>query len=427
MSVSAGIDSLRPATEAYSASASVADGGIEASSTTVTGDRDGGLFTPQKELGKQDFLELLVAQLQFQDPLSPMENTEFVAQLAQFSALEGNYNIEKALGKLDESFQSTVSSQQASAQSMTNASAVSLIGKQVRLRRSSLPYSALPGEEVPIRVHVGEASSATVRILDGEGEVVCTLEGSDKDAENSVTILWDGMRDDGQRAQPGTYAIEVAGQDVNPALYSFVQNEVQGVRFTPQGPLVKIAGQELPIGDIMSVSMAAETVGGKEGMSPSSAVELLGRNVRFQRDQVYYGGQPGQQTSLSLNMGGARRAAVELVDAAGTVVRRWSVTENADGTTSVVSDGTSDVQERTDGEVTISWDGRLPESQDYAPEGIYHFRLADSGANPWMYLYDEGRVTGVSAVAGGTELRVGGRSIPLSAVIGVSLPTKDEA
>jgi flagellar basal-body rod modification protein FlgD len=426
MSVSAGIDSLRPNTEAYMATASVAEGGIDASSSAVTGDRDGGLFAPQKNLGKQDFLELLVAQLQYQDPLSPMENTEFVAQLAQFSALEGNYNIEKAIGKLDDSFQNSVTAQQASAQSMTNASAVSLIGKQVRLRRTTLPYSALPGEEVPVRVHVGEASGATVRILDADGEVVRTLSGSGKDAQNSVTLLWDGMRDDGQRAQPGTYAIEVAGQDVNPALYSFVQNEVKGVRFTPQGPLVKIAGQELPVGNIMSVSIGEAAEGGSS-LTSGTAVELLGRDVRYRENDVYYHGKPDQRISLNLNMGGARRGTVELVDAAGTVLRRWEVRENADGTTTVVSNGASEKQERTDGSATITWDGRLAETQDFAPRGLYRFRVADGGGNPWMYLYGGGRVTGVSSVAGITELTVNGRAIPMSAVIGVSESTEESA
>ncbi len=51
-------------------------------------------------LGKDDFLQLLVAQLQHQDPLKPMDSTEFTAQLAQFSSLEQLYNVNDNLGEL---------------------------------------------------------------------------------------------------------------------------------------------------------------------------------------------------------------------------------------------------------------------------------------------------------------------------------------
>lgn len=51
-------------------------------------------------LGKDDFLRLLVTQLQNQNPLEPLKNEEFVAQLAQFNALEQMQNLNKAMGLL---------------------------------------------------------------------------------------------------------------------------------------------------------------------------------------------------------------------------------------------------------------------------------------------------------------------------------------
>ena len=71
-------------------------------------------------LGKDDFLNLLVAQLQHQDPLNPAESTEFTAQLAQFSSLEQLSNINDNLKNM-ELFQTSV----------TNSQAVSYIGKEI--------------------------------------------------------------------------------------------------------------------------------------------------------------------------------------------------------------------------------------------------------------------------------------------------------
>jgi flagellar basal-body rod modification protein FlgD len=63
--------------------------------------------TSMKELGKSDFLQLLVTQLKHQDPMNPMDNQEFIAQLATFNSLEQLMSINKAVSQIEDFIQPT--------------------------------------------------------------------------------------------------------------------------------------------------------------------------------------------------------------------------------------------------------------------------------------------------------------------------------
>src|SRR5210317_754089 len=78
-------------------------------------------------MGKDDFLNLLITQLQNQDPLKPTDSTEFTAQLAQFSSLEQLGNVNENLKQLQD-FQASIN----------NSQAVSLIGKEITATGNSL-------------------------------------------------------------------------------------------------------------------------------------------------------------------------------------------------------------------------------------------------------------------------------------------------
>jgi flagellar basal-body rod modification protein FlgD len=82
-----------------------------ASSQAVTSDKS-------KQLGKQDFLKLLMAQMQNQDPMKPMDDTAMIAQMAQFSALEATQSLQQTL--------------QTSSNNQTIAQASALIGKYIQ-------------------------------------------------------------------------------------------------------------------------------------------------------------------------------------------------------------------------------------------------------------------------------------------------------
>lgn len=93
----------------------------------------------QSNLGKDDFLKLLVTQLRFQDPMNPMEDKEFIAQMAQFSSLEEMQNLGKTLAA------------QADLGQLSQAS--SLIGKKVAVRTDEAHFA---GQVVEARRVDGE-------------------------------------------------------------------------------------------------------------------------------------------------------------------------------------------------------------------------------------------------------------------------------
>src|SRR5580704_5965747 len=116
-------------------------------------------------LGEQDFLTLLVAQLKNQDPLSPQDNTEFVAQLAQFSTLQATMGINTSLDTL--STQTT---------GLENTANVSLVGKTATVK-GSLVTDDGSGQGVPVAFTLGGSSTTTtVSIQDSTGKVVRTID-----------------------------------------------------------------------------------------------------------------------------------------------------------------------------------------------------------------------------------------------------------
>jgi flagellar basal-body rod modification protein FlgD len=404
-SVSADISSLTKKTEPYTARATINEDG-EINTTELTGDRNSSLFSNAgKELGKDDFLKLLVTQLRYQDPLNPMENTEFVSQLAQFRSLESGANIESAIKELNESFKGTVEAQKYSAQSITNTSAISLIGKNVRLKQNSIQWEAKAGVTVPIRVHLGENSSAIVELLDGDGNVVKTLEAEGKDSQNSVELSWDGSTDLGEVAKAGKYTIRIAGEDKDPSLYAFVQDVVEGVRFSSSGALIKIDGRELSIGNVLDVAYSGEEKGATS-IPASTAVALLGKVVRMRETQINFHGYSDETVTMKIQTSGMRNTRVNIMDSGGKIVYSTVVTPDSKGL------------------ATLTWKGQTIDG--YASAGKYRIWIEGQDTDSSVYAFSEGVVDGIANLGSDSRLRVNGKTISLSDIIDIADPVNSQ-
>jgi flagellar basal-body rod modification protein FlgD len=198
----------------------------------------------QSPLGKEDFLQLLVAQLSAQDPLNPMDSREFSAQLAQFSALEQMTNVNSTLEEL-------VAAQQA----FGNSSLISLIGKLVDIPGNSFEYTQ--GEPTNLTYTLGsEASTTKVEIYNSTGALVKTLNGPG--AQGSNLTIWNGLDNQGNPVDSGFYTFKIQATDASGKLVggeTFSTGLVTDVLFENGKAFAVVNGQKLPAEEITRVSI----------------------------------------------------------------------------------------------------------------------------------------------------------------------------
>lgn len=194
-------------------------------------------------LGKEDFLELLVAQLAHQDPLDPMENTEFVAQLAQFSSLEQLMGVNSNLGML-----------QTAELASANSQATALIGREVEATGSILRHTT-PGPESINFTLPRAATKVTVKILDNNGNQVRSLDVGARPA-GSGSVQWDGRDSLGNLLPTGNFTLDISATDASGnaiAASSKFSGVVTGVTFKNGIPVLEVGGTRVQLADVVSV------------------------------------------------------------------------------------------------------------------------------------------------------------------------------
>jgi flagellar basal-body rod modification protein FlgD len=144
------------------------------------------------------FLRLLVAQMNNQDPLNPLDNAQMTSQIAQINTVSG---IEK-LNRTVESLLSSFSSLQAQSANQLPGRAVLIEGAGMTLGENG----AAAGVEL-----AGKADSVVVEILDSNGAKVSSFDLGKSEA-GVKSFGWDGTRDDGTQAAEGEYRIRVTAK-----------------------------------------------------------------------------------------------------------------------------------------------------------------------------------------------------------------------
>lgn len=204
-------------------------------------------------LGKNDFLNLLVTQLRFQDPLEPMKDTEFVAQLAQFSSLEQLSNISSSLdtsSQLDYVLSQTIA----------NTMATTLIGREVVASGNQIVHGYNETNRLDFDLS-DDAANVEVKIFDENGILVRTI-GSEDIGEGINSVTWDGRDDAGASVAAGDYTFTVTATDeAGNAVAADTRRigVVDSVRYEDgQGYLI-VGGQRIALSDIIEVNLGGES------------------------------------------------------------------------------------------------------------------------------------------------------------------------
>lgn len=164
---------------------------------SATGSAATAAAAQRETLGQKDFLELMMTQFRFQDPFKPVDSTQFLGQLAQFSTVNGIDGMQTSLANLVDSFRSE--------QMLAGAT---LVGRDVLVPSTSATLGA--EGEVTGAVDVPEGTQqVVVAVKDAAGQLVRRVTVAADAGLQDFT--WDGALEDGSRAPPGTYSLQAVG------------------------------------------------------------------------------------------------------------------------------------------------------------------------------------------------------------------------
>ena len=199
--------------------------------------------TGKKDLNKDDFMNLFITQLQYQDPMKPMDSYQMASQLAEFSNMDATMKMSDNMEKLLQ-FQS----------SQNNIQLLSLIGKNVQAFGNSLAVN--DGSPTATNFTVdGAAETCVVDIYDAANSLVRTIDMG-RISSGEYELAWDGKNTQGDTVPDGVYnykveALDVTGQEVNVDTRS--TGQVTGVDFDSGNATLSVDNYfDMNVSDIIS-------------------------------------------------------------------------------------------------------------------------------------------------------------------------------
>jgi flagellar basal-body rod modification protein FlgD len=193
-------------------------------------------------LGKDDFMTLLLVELQHQDPTEPMDSEKILTQTSQLASLESAENTNKALEELSASLGNT-----------QQFSTIAAIGKTADLGTNAIAYDK--GDKASFEIYFpDDVANGTIEILDSNSNIVSTMP-MEENASGVYQFDWDGTLANGTTADSGVYYVTASYK--NPAGDALTTRmgayPIESVRFEGGETLVKVGSSYVPLEQIKEV------------------------------------------------------------------------------------------------------------------------------------------------------------------------------
>lgn len=196
----------------------------------------------KKTLSQEDFLKLFTTQMQFQNPLEPLDNYQMATQMAQFSSVESLNNINQSLNNL-----------LAYQTSANNLQAQTLVGKKIEARGSGLSIDQ--GAVSQGAYQLSKSGNAIVKIFDAQGNCVRTIPLGVKDTSKQK-LAWDGKNQDGAALPDGNYTFQVTavdGQGQTIPVTTYRSGVVSGVSFDNGAVYFNVGSERINFTDLTAI------------------------------------------------------------------------------------------------------------------------------------------------------------------------------
>ena len=216
--------------------------GLKTTFTQATDDK------PSDKVDYDDFMNLLVAQLRYQDPMEPMDNNEFISQTTSFTQLEQLTKMSQSFEDFTDTFKKDTSD--------NLLSGASFLGKEIRYSTSNME---LKDGKADIKFNLPSGvTDLNVSVYDSMGNIVSAFTPENVEVgENN--IIWNGVSTDGSQLPDGIYTYKVNaknanGDDIN--IFTFAEGVVDGVSSVDGKLLMNVGNQHVDYNLIYSVKEA---------------------------------------------------------------------------------------------------------------------------------------------------------------------------